>query len=222
MTTTKTSVSLSSRPSSPRRGAIVLAGVVAAVLAVGAVAGVTVASRARVAPPAGATIAVLDLEATFDKLEQRKDLEANLKNQRDAAQAKLQELQNQIDAAKAEFEATPSGPQKLAKGRALRDIVIKGEFEAQFSQKRIDELRGELRRELYNRITDAVGRLGKQSGWGMVINSDAKAEIPMADADTVARAISIKRTIYVDASLDVTEDVVNFMNNEYRAGGTRP
>ena len=200
----------------------------ASVIACTALAGVALtagyagANFRRPAPPSAPIIAVIDLESAFTQLTERTDMEAQLKSQRDELQKRLQDLAEEATSKGTEADQLPSGPAKTAKLREARDARIRAEFEGQFSQKKLDESRGELRRELYLKIVDAVQKLSAQNGYALVLASDESAKIPLADPDTVARAISFKRMLHVDKALDITNDVVTTMNNDYSAGVRTP
>lgn len=199
------------------------------VIAVSALAGVVLTAgyaganfARRPAPPVAPVIAVIDLESAFNQLQERTDLEAQLKAHRDELQAKLQTLSEEAKSRATEADQVPQGPEKTTKLREARDAAIRAEFEGQFSQKKLDETRGELRRELYLKIVEAVKQLSKQNNYALVLASDESAKIPLSDPDTVARAISFKRMLHVDSALDITTDVVTMMNNAYTSGVRTP
>lgn len=200
---------------------------IASVVACAALAGVALtagyagANFRRPAPPSAPVIAVIDLESAFNQLAERTDMEAQLKAQRDELQNRLQTLADEAKSKGNEADQL-SGPAKTTKLREARDAAIRAEFEGQFSQKKLDETRGELRRELYMKIVDAVQKLAQQNNYALVMASDESVKIPLADPETVARAISFKRMLFVDKALDITNEVVNTMNNDYKAGVTTP
>lgn len=197
-----------------------VAGVSALVLGIGAVtwtAGVAGGNFAKMAPPSAPTIAVVDLEAAFNGLTERTDLENQLKQTRTEMQTKLDELQKQAGEKRGEIEPLPAGPQKIAKAKEFSEFLIRTEVEGQIAQKKLDAMRAELRRELYLKIVDAVQRVSKQNNYALVLASDEKVQIPLGDPEDVARAISFKRMLHVDPTLNITSDIITIMNNEYAA-----
>lgn len=175
----------------------------------------------RPAPPAAPVIAVIDLESAFGQLQERTDLEAQLKARVAQLQKIVDDLEADAKSKKTEAENLPAGPAKTQKIREASEAILRTEVESQISQKKLEGMRGELRRELYLKIVDACQRLAKQNGYALVLASDESAKIPMADPDTVARAISFKRMLHVDPALDITGDVVTMMNNEHASGGSK-
>lgn len=197
-----------------RRPALVVAASLA-LIGVALTAAVAGANFTRSTPPSAPMIATIDLEAAFDGIHERRDLEAQLKSTLDQYQADLKKKADEVESLQTTYAAL-TGNAKQAKAKELREAVLRTEIEKQFSQKKLDEMRAEMRRDLYIKITDACKRNAKANGYSLVISNDEKATVPpLGDPDTVARAISLKRIIYTDPALDITSEVVTMMNNEY-------
>lgn len=191
----------------------------ALVLGVACAGGVSVAGAhfAKAAPPSAPILAVLDLEAAFNGLTERTDLENQLRSMKEDLQSRLTEMQKGLKDKSEEIKPLPAGPEKTTKAKELRESALRMEVEGQISQKKLDEMRGELRRDLYLKIVDAVKRVSRQNNYAMVLASDEKVQIPLGDPEDVSRAITFKRMLHVDASLDITNDIITIMNNEYAA-----
>ena len=82
-------------------------------------------------------------------------------------------------------------------------------------------MQAEMLRELYLKINAAVQFLAKRDGYQLVLTSDEKVPVNAGDPDSVLRAISLKRMLYVDPAMDITPDVVSYLNLGY-ATGTSP
>lgn len=168
-------------------------------------------------PPAAPVIAVVDLDAVLQGLNEKKEREA-------ALQATLKELQNRVSGLgedakneQAKLEQAPPAD-KPALAKALREKIIRAEFEKQYSEKLLGETSGEVIRDIYLKIDAATERLAKQNGYQLVLASDEKNPIPERGATgDILRAIAGKRMLYVDPSLDITQEVIALMNNEYAA-----
>ncbi len=198
------------------RSALLISGL----LALGAIAWTGAAAVARVpalAPPTSPVIATIDLEAIVAQIAERKDKEDALKASLADAQKRVDKLAEDVKSAQSRLEALPAGADREKAAKELREMAIRAEFEKQYAQKLLIEMQGEMLRDLYLKISDATKRHAKKSGYALVLVSDERLEIPKSDPETITRAISSKRMMFVDPALDITNDIVALMNNEYAA-----
>lgn len=181
---------------------------------VGAKASATGAFRG---PPAAPVIAVVDLDAVLQGLNEKKDRESALQSTLKDLQTRVSALGEEAKNEQAKLEqATPADKPALAK--ALREKIIRAEFEKQYSEKLLGEMSGEVIREIYLKIDAATERLAKQNGYQLVLASDEKNPIPeRGSTGDILRSIATKRMLFVDPSLEITQEVVTLMNNEYAA-----
>lgn len=175
-----------------------------------------VARMSAAAPPTNPILATVDLEAIVAQINERKDKEDALKASLAEAQKNVDTIVEGVKAEQSKIEQL-SGAQKDAAVKRLREMAIRAEFEKQYAQKLLIEMQGEMLRDLYLKISDTTKRHAKKNGYAMVLVTDEKLEIPKSDPEAITRAISSKRMMYVDPSLDITADIVTQMNNEYSA-----
>lgn len=174
----------------------------------------------RAAPPP-AVIAVADLERVFANLEERVALEADLTAYVKAKQDELDKMVQQIDNAKSKVDALPEGPEQSTAREEWITMTIEARTKKAVYDGLMDEKRGEIFRGLYAKITETSRRLAQSNGYGLVLASDEKVRLPEAgQSQDVTRVISLKRMLYVEPSLDVTDQLVTMMNNEFKAGPT--
>lgn len=197
------------------RPALVLAGVVA-LTGLSWTGATAVARLNAAAPPANPVIATIDLEAVVEELAERKDKLASLTSSLADAQKKVDNLVAELKSDQSKIEAL-TGTAKDVAVKELREKAIRAEFEKQYAQKLLIEMQGEMLRDLYLKISDATKRLAKKNGYSLVMTSDEKVEVPKGDPEAITRAIALKRMLYVDSGLDITNEVVAMMNNEYAA-----
>ena len=101
-------------------------------------------------------------------------------------------------------------------------MVIRGEIEAQLANRKLDSQQADLFHELYTKVDTSIQEIAKQNQYHMVFVSDEAAKVPKGNSETVLRGITMKRMLYVDDTLDITEDVIRVMNNAYATAGGRP
>jgi Skp family chaperone for outer membrane proteins len=171
-------------------------------------------------PPQSPVIATVDLEAVIKAMNERTDKEKALGTKGEEYKAKLKALQDEAESDKTKLGAEPEGPNKIAMAKALREKVFRMEFEGQYATKVLGEMQGEMLRELYLKIEAAAQTLATRYHYQLVLTSDEKAQINPGDPDSIKRAIAFKRMLYVDPAMDITTDIVDFLNNQYAAGPT--
>jgi Skp family chaperone for outer membrane proteins len=196
---------------------------VVACVSVGAyVSRATAGAPFKPSPPVPAVIATVDLEEIIKNLEERKQKEAALSAKATEYKTRITTLEDEAKSDKAKYEAEPDGPNKVAMGKALREKLFRMEFEGQYATKVLGEMQGEMLRELYQKINDAVRTIAQRNAYHLVMTSDEKAQVNGSDPDSVKRAIALKRMLYVDPAMDITADVVAYLNNQFAVGATTP
>lgn len=185
----------------------------AAVTAVGHSTGRPIA-----APPAAVVVAVVDLEKVVDGLAERTEKEEGLKVRLKPITDKLQEMLNEANSLKKKLDIT-SGPEKVAVAKEVREKALRLDFEDRYAKSLQGEWQAEMLRDLYMKIDAAAEKLGKKNGYHLVLASDEKVEIPVGSNEDVNRTIALKRMLYVDPTLDVSDELVLMMNNDFWAAG---
>jgi Skp family chaperone for outer membrane proteins len=200
------------------RTALIVAGVIAT-LSAASLVGTAVARHSMMTPPPAPVIATVDLEGVVAALKERLDKELNLKASLSDAQKRVDTLVEEVKSDQEKIKQMPAGNDKDKAMKELREKAIRAEFEKQYAQKLLIEMQGEMLRDLYLKISEATGRMAKSNGYSLVIANDQKIEIPKGDPNEIGRAISSKRMLYSDGALDVTNELITMMNNEYAARG---
>lgn len=203
---------------SASRSALILTGVLAT-LGAASLVGTAVARHSMTAPPSSAVVATIDLESVVAALKERVDKETALKASLSDAQNKVNALGKEVENEQEKLKQMPTGVDRDRAVKELREKAIRAEFEKQYAQKLLIEMQGEMLRDLYLKISEATSRMAKKNGYSLVIANDQKIEIPKGDPNEIGRAIAAKRILFVDGSLDVTQEVITMMNNEYDARG---
>ncbi len=192
-------------------------------LAVGAYVSRATANAAfRATPPAAPVIAMVDLEKVIQLMKEREDKENALKARTEEYKAKLKQLQDEAASDKSKLDAETPGPAQIAMAKALREKIFRAEFEGQYATKVLGEMQGEMLKDLYTKINDTARSIAKRNAYQLVMTSDENAQVNAGDPDSIKRAIAFKRILYVDPAMDITNDIVNELNNAYATSGSAP
>ncbi len=190
----------------------------AAVLAILLAAFVWQAGANAVRPPALPTaVATVDIVEIFEKLDELRVREDELEANKNARQAQLQEVADQINILKADLEAgTPGTDEYEDKIRQMMEIQAVYEARGNALGRILSIDRGNVTRETYEKITDAIARIADREGYDIVLFDDSLFVVPEgAQYQDVFRSIVSRSVIYRHEGVDITDQVVTMMNNEF-------
>lgn len=174
-------------------------------------------ARASAQPTA---IATVDIVKIFDGLDQREVLENDLNTRTQARQKQLDEVVNQIKVLQqnlSEFvdKTTPDYREQVRQLMELR-AVAEARREALSQIVSIDL--GSVRRDMYMKVAEAIESIANREGYDMVVLDDSLFPLPENAADPdVYRAVITKTVMYRKDSIDITDQVITLMNNEFNA-----
>lgn len=220
-------------PSSIRRGVVI-----ASIAALCALAGAGLRQPAApVQPPAAPAVprnngptrvAIVDATAVLKALSETKDLQARLDTRLADAKKQVEAIDDQIkkltdDVKLMKDQTSPDARDKQAKlyvlneqDRALRSAL--GQL--------IDEENGASVRSIYLKILDATQAIAMRDHWDIVLRDDRAIvppeklkdaqgrEHPITGAD-VTRIADQREILAATGSTDITQDVIDQMNNDY-------
>lgn len=199
------------------------------VAAAGILAGATVAGAWRSAPSAPmaapASIGVVRLGALLDGLTETKERSAGLETRRLAVVADLTRLEDEIKAIQAQITAgTLQGEDLFNAAQDMSEKQALGQARVQAAQTRLDIARGAMMREMYEKILVAAEQFAQSNGFDMIVVDDRS--FPLADMqsstnDHIAK-IQARRVLYAREHLDVTDQLMVLMNNQWAARGANP
>jgi Skp family chaperone for outer membrane proteins len=169
---------------------------------------------ARPAPPAApATVAIVDLEELFEGL---KDLDvgrAQLEEHGRALEAEAQRLKDEIAMLQDDLDLYPQGSEKY---QETDQRVLEKSFELKgflrFAEAKMDVKQAELLRDLYAKIKEEVARYAVQYDIDIVLMDDSRELRDVPNRDEMMRQISARRMLYGSDRLDITKDLIEFIN----------
>ncbi len=176
------------------------------------------------AAPAPASIAIVDLAKLTLNLDEAKVLKDRLTAQGEDFKKELQKIKDDLAAVTKDLEqmgkdqkGTPPYLKQLAQKYVL-ESTLKARGEA--LQQLIDISEGDNMKIIFGHVVEAVGRLGKDRGFDIVLWDDRSISPPPNTPATGAQVWSLirdRRIMYASDRLDITADVLAQMNNEYKA-----
>lgn len=173
------------------------------------------ANRAPSATPP--IVAVIDLEKVINSLDEQRDKTTQLENEFKGEEGRMKALAESAKQQENELAAL-TGPALQAARAKLRDAVFNLEFQRQLAKRNLNLRGADMLRELYLKVDAAAEDLAKKNGYDLVLVSDEKAPIPEDDEAAARRAMLLKRMMYVNPTLDITNELIQTMNNDYARG----
>lgn len=199
-------------------------------LALGAIVLSTVAWRAGAygasgRPPATATaIAVVNLPKVLQDLNERQVRQQELDASAKVRQAQLDELTDRVKVLEADLDpengTVKQGTREYRdKVVELRELQVTLEARYKLLNQVLSFDRGAVLRDLYLEIEKAVKQIAERDGYDVVLLDDTGFAIPEeAGQDDMNRAILSRNMLYTHSSIDISDQIVRLLNNEFQAG----
>lgn len=193
-------------------GVLVIAAALSLVMFAGAGAGQMLALKP-------ATVAVADIEVVFKDCEEKKQIEADLKSQAEKFEAdrkvrvdKLKKVQADLDvlnAGDAAFQAKLDQANQMA----IENQVWENVQVQKLQRENLLQVQG-----LYVKIIKATEKLAKDRGYDLILYKEALPDFKRMKPDDMPQVIRSRKVLYNAPELDVTKELLQAMDNEFRAG----
>lgn len=181
-------------------------------------AGANAAPKPAAAPTA---VCVLNVERVLNGLNELTEFNARL-------QARVDELQKSLDRLKVQIEGKAAELEELQKTavsqrRAVRAELFELEAQAKARQEVLQTLlnieKGEAIRAMYLKMVEATRDVAAKAGYDLVLFDDQGMNIPDGMPDrNVNAAIQARQVIYASSAIDISDQVLTYMNNLHSAG----
>ncbi len=193
----------------------------AAIVAIAIAAIVTIhAGATSMRPPAQPTaVATVDIAAIINGLEERKVLEDQLNARRETRKGQLEAVAKELEILEADIKMLEPGTDEQ-RDKLAQYMERKAAADARLNAlSRITSIDlGNVMRGLYGEIEDAIARISEREGYDVVLMDDSAFPLPENAPDTdVYRSIVTKGVIWRHDSIDITDQVITLMNNEFTA-----
>lgn len=180
-------------------------------------------------PPANPTaVAVVNLPKVLQSLDERTVRQDAMSKATESRQKQLDELTKRIEALTLELDPKEGGTIKPGTAEyrdkliQLRELQVTLDARFKLLEQVLSFERGTIMRELYVKIDSAVTRIANRDGYDVVLLDDTDFKLPNeASQDDMNRAILSRSVLYRHNSIDITDQVVQLLNNEFKAG-SRP
>ena len=177
---------------------------------------VTFAQKAAQLSPA--TVAVVDVGEVLQNLKQRTSAEAELAEQRERLTQEQNQRRQNIQSLQQDLQVLAAGTEGYEQKRQEAEkAVLDLEVWSRFEQQRLNRDQAVQMESMYRKMLDVISRMSEESGVDLVLFKEAEPSFENVQPQQLGGAISIRKVLYASDKLDLTNGVIQRMNNEFDA-----
>ncbi len=202
------------------------------------IAGVTAGALLIAAPgpqvpqPAGGppptVVATVRMQALFEGLDQRAEVKQELDERAEAIDAERQSRLEALRELEAQLQeiTEPQRKEQMIDRVALERLKLQFWFQQALAELQVE--RALRLQDLFRNVIAAIKSLGEAQGYDLVLQDDAidepgfDRELRVPPQVQVLQQIRSQTVLFRVPAIDVTEDVITRMNNEFKATQTTP
>ncbi len=166
------------------------------------------------------TLAVVDVQKIFSTIKEKSEMEAEITRQTEQVQKeeqdrkqKLNDLQQDLSVLAPESDAFKQTQEKLEKQ------AIEFQTWKQFTAQKLEREKTIRIEQLYLKVVDAVGRKAQRDGFDVVLFKDETEKLRGQNQQQLAAIIQTRKVLYAAPQLDVTDQLIQMLDNEYNNRG---
>ncbi len=161
-----------------------------------------------------AVVAVVDMERLFNNLVEKTDADNELKGLADDTQVKFDAVKKEAKALESQllgYDVTSAKYGQISK--ELTEKLASLSAITELGKQRIVIRQARLMKRIYEHIRTDAGAYSKAQAIDVVLLDDT---IPALEENTdILRQISARRLIFADKKLDITDQLLEYMNQRY-------
>ena len=162
-------------------------------------------------------VATVDLERTFNGLEEWSKAQASEGTLSERIQEDLDTRQGEIEMLEADLEDYPEGSSKYDDAmKKLRMAALEYQGYIQFQKLKQERRNQDTIFDLYEKIKASAASLADEQGYDIILVNDSVVEIP-EQTENVIQEISSRRVLFARVQMDITDQLIEAMNAEHQA-----
>lgn len=168
----------------------------------------------------------VDLPAVLEGLNERAEAELKLKAMKEERITEDAKKQEDLKKKQSDLDALPEGDARRDK---LSEDLMLAALEYQnwraFTAEQLDIEKSLMFRDLDHSVMKAIDELADANGYDIVIMNDSSQQLGVNPEANVPREVQVtqqmtaRRTLHVNPDADITQELVQRMNNAHNAGG---
>lgn len=162
-------------------------------------------------------LGVVNLKTCFekDKYERIKDVDEELKARATEVAKRQQDIAKKMKALEEQIEQLPRGSSlQVEKLRLYKMAETEAKLEKEFGRAQYLEFYNDKKIEVYNKIREAVDKVGKEGKYDLVVRIEAPT-LEETDPESPTQRINSRVVLFHNEAADITEAVLKVLNADY-------
>ena len=186
----------------------------AALLVAGALIGQAASMSAQ--PSAVATV---NVQEVFNNLKEKTSLEAQMQSRTETLQQQEQQRRKAIEQLRQDLQVlAPGSDAYQKKEQELQQKAIDLQVWTKFKQQQVRMERGLQVEGLYRRTLSSVKKIAQENGYDIVLFDEQSPDFDYENSQQLLTLIQMRKVLYASDKVNITDQVIQRMNNEYEAG----
>jgi len=163
-------------------------------------------------PTAVAVVNWLDMT---DKLDAWKNIKVTLQDEEDGFNQENEDRVNQIKAKQEELKILPPDGDTFDDAtQELKGMIAQYQTWSKLQADRLNKKELHAQLSLYNKINEAVKVIAQRDGWDIVLwNDSISKKVSLDKLQESAQLISTRHVFYAAEAVDISDTVIQYMNN---------
>lgn len=163
------------------------------------------------------SIAVVDVEKAMNALEEMTQLEADLKSEFEQIKQEHETRRNKLKQMQEDLELLQEGTDAfMQKAEELQLSAMQLDSWWKYKQARMSSERVLQIGNMYRKMLNAIGKIASETGYDMVLFKEKNATFKNLKPEALSAYVSLRKVLWVRNDLDITDQVVLRMNNEWK------
>ncbi|MDX1681513.1 MAG: OmpH family outer membrane protein [Phycisphaeraceae bacterium] len=161
--------------------------------------------------------AVVNVQHAFESLDEKTQVEADLKTRQEQVLQERQEKQESLKQLQQDLEIlAPGTPAFQQKQEQLQKKALELKVWIEYQGQRLERERIIRLEALYRKLLESIGRVAKDNGYHVVLFQEDEVNFRNASANQISAAVQMRKVLWADEKLDLTDEVIQRMNNEWQ------
>jgi len=162
------------------------------------------------------SVAVVDVKKLFDSLDEKTQIENNMKSQQQKLNAEMATKQQAIEKLKTEMGVLPKGtPAYVKKSDELEYKSIELQAWASFHRRKVERINVIQTEGLYRNMSRAIEQYAKANKVDLVFYKERPVSLVGVKPAQVSAVLQSRKVVYASDELDITDLLIQKMNNDY-------
>ena len=197
--------------------------VVGLVLATLAMGGAAIGAAAGAGKARPVSVGVVDVQKVLEQLSEKIQVDADLQTRTDRLQQEAQDREKKIQDLQKDIEilAAPGSAAHEQKMEEAGNKVAELRAWREVQSQRLQREKATQYANLYRKITDTIGQTAKETGFDIVLFKETQIDMRNLKPEQLGAFIQVRKLLWSSDDLDITDQVIQKMNNDFKNSTTK-